>query len=189
MFDLSSKNLTKLAAAAAAVALCAGAASTANAGAYSFSNVKFDDGTVLNGTFDVNQYGYIHSWDVTSSDGAITGNHYTPSINASYNPGDTEITFNRPDYVGYLQLTLSSQLPASGSVPLVTGFGGPSFECDTYVCQGPSSDVRYIATNRDFVPSITAVPEPAAWVMMIGGLGLVGASMRRRRTAGVATVA
>lgn len=26
-----------------------------------------------------------------------------------------------------------------------------------------------------------AVPEPAAWAMMIGGLGLVGATMRRRR--------
>ncbi len=27
-----------------------------------------------------------------------------------------------------------------------------------------------------------AVPEPAAWAMMIGGFGLVGASLRRRRT-------
>ncbi|HEV2567636.1 PEPxxWA-CTERM sorting domain-containing protein [Sphingomonas sp.] len=29
-----------------------------------------------------------------------------------------------------------------------------------------------------------AVPEPATWAMMIGGLGLIGASMRRRRSAG-----
>jgi choice-of-anchor A domain-containing protein len=29
-------------------------------------------------------------------------------------------------------------------------------------------------------PSTPAVPEPATWAMMIGGLGLVGASMRRR---------
>lgn len=30
-----------------------------------------------------------------------------------------------------------------------------------------------------------AVPEPAAWAMMIGGLGLVGATMRRRRKVAV----
>lgn len=30
------------------------------------------------------------------------------------------------------------------------------------------------------------VPEPAAWALMIGGFGLVGASLRRRRTAIVA---
>jgi len=30
--------------------------------------------------------------------------------------------------------------------------------------------------------SYTAVPEPAAWAMMISGFGLVGAMMRRRRT-------
>lgn len=33
---------------------------------------------------------------------------------------------------------------------------------------------------RTFTPS-PGVPEPAAWAMMLGGFGLVGASMRRRR--------
>jgi choice-of-anchor C domain-containing protein len=33
--------------------------------------------------------------------------------------------------------------------------------------------------------SITAVPEPATWAMMIGGFGLIGATARRRRTATV----
>jgi hypothetical protein len=31
--------------------------------------------------------------------------------------------------------------------------------------------------------TITAVPEPATWAMMIGGFGLIGAAARRRRTA------
>jgi hypothetical protein len=30
--------------------------------------------------------------------------------------------------------------------------------------------------------SITPVPEPASWAMMIGGFAIVGAAMRRRRT-------
>jgi hypothetical protein len=29
--------------------------------------------------------------------------------------------------------------------------------------------------------SISAVPEPASWAMLIGGFGLTGAAMRRRR--------
>ena len=36
---------------------------------------------------------------------------------------------------------------------------------------------------------IAGVPEPATWAMMIGGFGLVGASMRRRRVAGNAVLA
>lgn len=31
--------------------------------------------------------------------------------------------------------------------------------------------------------AISSVPEPASWAMMIGGFGLVGANLRRRRTA------
>ena len=34
--------------------------------------------------------------------------------------------------------------------------------------------------------SVTAVPEPAAWAMMIGGFGLIGGAMRRRRRTSVA---
>jgi hypothetical protein len=38
-------------------------------------------------------------------------------------------------------------------------------------------------TSLGYVVEYSAVPEPASWAMMIGGLGLVGATMRRRRTA------
>nr|WP_231639094.1 PEPxxWA-CTERM sorting domain-containing protein [Sphingomonas profundi] len=31
-------------------------------------------------------------------------------------------------------------------------------------------------------PAIGAVPEPATWAMMIGGFGMIGATMRRRKT-------
>ncbi len=35
---------------------------------------------------------------------------------------------------------------------------------------------------RTFTPTPNGVPEPAAWAMMLGGFGLVGSAMRRRRT-------
>ena len=37
--------------------------------------------------------------------------------------------------------------------------------------------------NFDFAVAGGAVPEPASWALMIGGFGLVGATLRRRRTA------
>lgn len=47
----------------------------------------------------------------------------------------------------------------------------------------PSSS--YWATANNLVlaqgPAATAVPEPASWVMMIGGFGLVGGALRNRR--------
>jgi len=40
----------------------------------------------------------------------------------------------------------------------------------------------YTYTLDDVTFSTSAVPEPASWTMMICGLGLMGATMRRRRT-------
>ncbi len=45
----------------------------------------------------------------------------------------------------------------------------------------PDAGINYSAIA--FVPNAPAVPEPTTWAMMIGGLGLVGAAMRRRVTA------
>lgn len=38
------------------------------------------------------------------------------------------------------------------------------------------------AGGIDALPTVSAVPEPASWAMMIGGFGLIGAAMRRRNT-------
>jgi hypothetical protein len=51
------------------------------------------------------------------------------------------------------------------------------------------NDVNFFASSAYVAVDVTyngmsgAVPEPTTWAMMIGGLTLVGASMRRRRTA------
>lgn len=52
---------------------------------------------------------------------------------------------------------------------------------------GIFSNIREV--NVDSVSLLSGVPEPTTWAMMIAGIGLVGASMRRRRTAGQAAFA
>jgi hypothetical protein len=46
------------------------------------------------------------------------------------------------------------------------------------------SNLGYKTTTADFVTSLMApVPEPATWAMMLGGFGLVGFGIRRRKSA------
>jgi hypothetical protein len=46
----------------------------------------------------------------------------------------------------------------------------------------PVSGFAYCNGCVTFTSGIAAVPEPASWAMMIGGTGLVGGAMRRRRS-------
>ena len=49
---------------------------------------------------------------------------------------------------------------------------------------GSSIDFVPVAATFAIVPgddAVAAVPEPASWALMIGGVGLVGGAMRRRR--------
>lgn len=41
----------------------------------------------------------------------------------------------------------------------------------------------YYFDSTGLAATVTAVPEPAAWALMIGGFGMTGAMLRRRRTA------
>lgn len=80
------------------------------------------------------------------------------------------------DFLGNA-VTLYSQLDIAGFV------GGPrnSFISTSFQPGGGT----VVITDPDAPPSIGAVPEPSTWAMMIGGFGIVGTSMRRRKTARV----
>jgi choice-of-anchor A domain-containing protein len=52
------------------------------------------------------------------------------------------------------------------------------------------NNVSFVGDLLGLTPTTTgAVPEPAVWVMMVGGFGLVGAMLRRRRRSAVADFA
>lgn len=65
--------------------------------------------------------------------------------------------------------------PASGLNPTtLAGFDGNTYD-------GTPGTYEIDLTGVTFAPSVTAaVPEPAAWTLMIGGLGLAGGALRRR---------
>jgi PEP-CTERM motif len=57
--------------------------------------------------------------------------------------------------------------------------GGPQ----QLVVSGTSGANGSYAGTVSFTPSVGAVPEPAAWALMIMGFGGAGAMLRRRRQA------
>jgi hypothetical protein len=56
-------------------------------------------------------------------------------------------------------------------------FTGNHFDQNTAVCNSDG------CRGQVLVAQVGAVPEPAAWSLMIGGFGLAGAALRRRRVA------
>lgn len=55
--------------------------------------------------------------------------------------------------------------------------------------QGPNGTLKLFYSANSQSQVLSAVPEPATWAMMIGGFGVVGASMRRKRLAGTVVTA
>lgn len=72
--------------------------------------------------------------------------------------------------------------PSFGFFGIVNSLGATRAEVDFVGGNGyaPTDDWQ-TAVRSTFIPG--AVPEPASWAMMIAGLGVVGASLRRRKSA------
>jgi len=65
--------------------------------------------------------------------------------------------------------------PGTNGLFTVTGAQGEYFTSVTFASSANSFEVDNLAVSG-------AVPEPASWAMMIGGFGLAGGALRRRRT-------
>ena len=116
----------------------------------------------------------------------------------SYNYGAAELAANiQTDMSGYLDYQVSSYvgyggqmlcIPASldTSFALVGAIGTQYVQYLQYVSSYSFSGFSYYASAYADVRSLTVTngaPEPAAWTLMIGGFGAVGAVERRRRVA------
>lgn len=100
------------------------------------------------------------------------------------NPLDNEFIGN-PAVSPLLQPDLTFGLGLGESSTIAVSGGGGFY---IHVCCG--GGVEEIKSSGTFITdkvTITAVPEPATWVMMIVGFGFAGAALRRRRSMAAAS--
>lgn len=119
--------------------------------------------TPVTGSFDFDPgSGLLSNVVYNSVSGAFTtGAEYTSGV-------DTEIYFGTLGSSNYDVYQLGSGLSAGGTVNIVSG----------------THPGIFIDARGSLSSAVAAtVPEPASWAAMIGGLGLIGVAVRRRRTA------
>lgn len=97
----------------------------------------------------------------------------------------TDVLLNGTSIASDFTINGSNILKATGYA--AAGAVSLSFKAD-YSCKDCWGDWfgGYVQVTKATLPTPPApapVPEPATWVMMIAGMGIVGASMRRRKVA------
>ena len=188
----------RLWAAAACAALLAGAsASPAHADIQWLVTGTFNDGGTLSGYFDINVYGYLSSYDLTTTAGGQEAGFEYTKADSYWSNGSLFVDLE-PGYKNDLHLDFTDVLTtAVADNPIIGGVHGPSYECvNSWSCYVPQGGVtRYLTSGYASVAGTgggdthnlafhdRAVPEPATWALLIAGLGMTGAAMRRRRAA------
>ncbi|HEY0651155.1 PEPxxWA-CTERM sorting domain-containing protein [Phenylobacterium sp.] len=118
-----------------------------------------------------------------------------PQFNLSSSTVDFQTALNGATWIG-LHFGNGADSPSPGTPGGVTAFYrfDAGVNLDTFTVQyGSFSGVRLYSTGPAPLPPVidppgtsVAVPEPAAWALMIMGFGAAGAMLRRRRAAALA---
>jgi PEP-CTERM motif len=165
---------------AAFAAVLASAPSAAKADVVWDVDGTFENGDTVTGYFDIDVYGFLDGFNLQTSTGSTPDFDYTPSD--SYFSNGTFFIDAQPQYQSDLHLTFADSLTVpTANNPLVPG---QSWDCQgSFSCFVPADGTTtFIRTGF-----ASAAPEPSTWLMMLVGVGGIGAAMRlARRQRGIA---
>lgn len=129
------------------------------------------------------------SVNITGTSATLTGNAWISATVA--NVISFKWQFETPDYLpfnDYAYLTLSSGSSTLSSVASVGDYGSSGWNTYSFATPYSGTITFGVSNYRDLgmnstlsVSSVTAVPEPEAYAMLLAGLGIMSAVMRRRK--------
>jgi PEP-CTERM motif len=168
--------MRKLALLACSAAMLMAAAPATAAVTFELKDVTLQGGGMLTGDFVTSDdLTTLLGLDITSTAGDFGGRHFNETI---YSLDD--VTSGRMPANSSIRLDL-------GDLELQLAFGDLTAAGASLSDPNSSEHSRLagtrLVTGGSIVaeaPATAAVPEPATWVMMIGGFGLVGSILRRR---------
>ena len=151
------------------------------------------------GAASASVYTFVGSWQVDQGPGWPGG----PPAYTGQEAAALIFGGSASDYAISTIDSLVADINFSNWVSTWGGACGGSFPCGTVVAQNykvstggnyvtPGDTSAYVSDwsrgeqYRNYAFTSGAVPEPAAWALMIGGFGLAGAALRRRRQVAVA---
>jgi hypothetical protein len=174
---------TKVAAAMAMAAAFALGAARAQAAVidWTLTDGAFSDGASFSGSFRFDSDAdAITDWNVTTTTGLLSGATYASSAGCSLalcslaSDNGSGPSFENDQFVVFSSVFSLTNIPL-GAPGMVAHLTGNEAE------PGPVFDFSRTVSDGEAVGVLSAAPEPATWALMIGGFGLAGAMLRRRR--------
>jgi len=181
------KMILTAAAAAAAFAVAPAASATT----FPFGTAPFTGSAGPNGTFAANfgnsgiaSGAFSDSFTFTLPTNGLGSGTVSTSASIFGSPNDLDFTSVTINNMAATLTKLNDglfEVAFANMVPITAG------QLNTLTVTGFSRGNGAYGGQLSFIPTAAAVPEPAAWAMMILGMGVVGFAMRRSRKAKVST--
>ena len=184
------KSVVAFLAASTAFAAMPALAQTTYVGSHSVGTTLIDISITTDGTIGALAAWNLLNWSFTLTDGANV---------VSMTPGTAALTYLSGSAFQATASQILFDFGGNGHVQwddfqgAFTGAYCMTAATSSATCSGgQSEEVAYVEGTVPVIPrsgtlvlgevqASGAVPEPAAWAMMVGGFGLVGGAMRRRR--------
>jgi len=157
----------------------------------SFDGLLTYGASIYGGAGGTGRYVAVQNTNILTLAGAATD--YFGLWAASLDGGNTVAFYKGGVLVDSINLTnyaLDDSYKSNPTTPFLGQNAGEKYAFFNFVVTGGFDEVRLIENggggfelDNVTVGTTAAVPEPASWALMIGGLVMVGAAMRRRKIA------